>query len=281
MSSVRASVRRCLSVLLVRSAIPATAQTTLGTIRGTVFDPQQQVVPGATVVVTDESTSVTREAQTDAQGLFEIPNLRPGTYTVTATLSGFRKAQRTGVVLRAASVVRIDLSLAIGSLEDVVTVTASGTNITIESQAIARGLDEQQLRDLPRNSRDIQDFLTLNPNVVGGFDSIQFLGGRTYGAVVHPGRPAVERRDLRRALQCGAGARRDSGSAGAVELVQRGVRRPCRCHRLHETRREPLSRDRVLRLQLERVERAHLRAGAEQRVARVTPTPTRTTIATG
>ena len=69
---------------------------------GTVFDPQQQVVPGATVVITDESTGVTREAQTDAQGLFEIPNLRPGTYAVTATLTGFRKTQRTGVVLRAA-----------------------------------------------------------------------------------------------------------------------------------------------------------------------------------
>src|SRR5688572_27151678 len=141
--------------------VPATAQTTLGTIRGTVFDPQQQVVPGATVVITDESTGVAREAQTDAQGLFEIPNLRPGTYAVAATLTGFRKAQRTGVVLRAASVALVDLSLAIGSLEDVVTVTATGTNITVDSQAIARGLDEQQLRDLPRNSRDVQDFLTL------------------------------------------------------------------------------------------------------------------------
>ena len=75
--------------VLFALALPAAAQTTLGTIRGTVFDPQQQVVPGATVVVTDESTGVAREAQTDAQGLFELPNLRSGTYTVTATLTGF------------------------------------------------------------------------------------------------------------------------------------------------------------------------------------------------
>src|SRR4029078_9360893 len=80
----------------------------------------------------------------------------------------------------------------LGRPEDVVTVTAEGqNNITLESQAISRGLDEQQLRDLPRNSRDIQDFLTLNPNVVGGFDSIQFLGGRTYGAsYVQDGQPS-------------------------------------------------------------------------------------------
>src|SRR6185295_9342096 len=54
-------------------------------------------------------------------------------------------------------------------------------NITLESQAISRGLDEQQLHDLPRNSRDIQSFLLLNPNVVGGSDDIQFLGAKTYG----------------------------------------------------------------------------------------------------
>ena len=100
--------------------------------------------------------------------------------------------QRTGVVLRPARSCCADLHLEVGGLEDVVTVTAEGqNNITLESQAIARGLDEQQLRDLPRNSRDIQDFLTLNPNVVGGFDGIQFLGGRTYGAsYIQDGQPS-------------------------------------------------------------------------------------------
>ncbi len=107
-------------------AVPLAAQTSLGTIRGTVFDPQQNIVPGATVVITDESTNVTREVQTDAEGLFEAPNLRPGTYTVTASLSGFKKVQRTGVVLRSAAVVLSDLHLEVGGLEDVVTVTAEG-----------------------------------------------------------------------------------------------------------------------------------------------------------
>jgi len=190
-------IRRALLQLLAltwiaAAAAPAAAQTTLGAIRGTVSDQQQGIVPGATVVATDESTNVAREALTDAQGLFEIPNLRPGTYTVTATLAGFKKAQTTGVVLRAASIVRTDLHLEVGGLENVITVSAEGqNNITLESQSIARGLDEQQLRDLPRNSRDIQDFLTLNPNIVGGFDGIQFLGGRTYGAsYIQDGQPS-------------------------------------------------------------------------------------------
>jgi hypothetical protein len=177
---------------LLLAIVPVAAQSTLGTIRGTVLDPQDNVVPGASVLVIDEATNVTRETVTDAQGFFEAPNLRPGTYTIEASLSGFRKMRRTGVVLRAASVVRADVQLEIGGLEDVITVTAEGqNNITLESQAIARGLDEQQLRDLPRNSRDVQDFLTLNPNVVGGFDAIQFLGGRTYGAsYIQDGQPS-------------------------------------------------------------------------------------------
>src|SRR5262249_35822299 len=95
-------------------------------------------------------------------------------------------------VLRAASVTVADLRLEVGALDDVVTVNAEGhSNINVDSQAIVRGLDEQQLRDLPRNSRDIQDFLTLNPNIVGGFDGIQFLGGRTYGAsYIQDGQPS-------------------------------------------------------------------------------------------
>jgi Carboxypeptidase regulatory-like domain len=174
-------------------AARAPAQTTFGTIRGAVYDQQKGAVPGVTIVVTDEATDVSRETQTGPEGLFEVSNLRPGSYTVTASLSGFRKVERSGVVLRAASVVRTDLHLELGRLEDVVTVTAEGqNNITLESQAITRGLDEQQLRDLPRNGRDIQDFLTLNPNVVGGFDSIQFLGGRTYGAsYIQDGQPST------------------------------------------------------------------------------------------
>lgn len=187
---------RALLLLLIAGLVTtvslASAQTTLGTIRGAVYDPQQGVVPGATVVATDEATNVAREATTDAQGLYEIPNLRPGTYTLTASLSGFKKLQRTGVLLRPASVALADIHLEVGGLEEVVTVTAEGqNNITVESPAISRGLDAQQLRDLPRNSRDVQDFLTLNPNVVGGFDGIQFLGGRTYGAsYIQDGQPS-------------------------------------------------------------------------------------------
>jgi hypothetical protein len=158
------------------------AQSFLGTIRGTVVDPQGAAVGNASVLIVDTETGIPRPVETDSQGRFEAANLRPGTYRIEVITPNFKKYEQTGIVLRASGVARVDAKLELGAMTESVTVQAdTGTNITLESQAIARGLDEQQLRDLPRNSRDIQSFLLLNPNVLGGTDDMQFLGGRTYG----------------------------------------------------------------------------------------------------
>jgi hypothetical protein len=177
------TVRAAIFIFLAFVAVtPLWAQSFLGTLRGTVVDPQGQIVQGATVLIIDESTGATRTLETDAQGRYEAPNLRPGTYRVEVITQSFKKFERTGVVVRAAGTALVDVTLEVGSVTETVTVAADAlNNITLESQAIARGLDEQQLHDLPRGSRDIQSFLLLNPNVVGGADDMQFLGGKTYG----------------------------------------------------------------------------------------------------
>src|SRR5437762_533501 len=170
-------------LLAVAVNAPANAQSFLGTIRGTVLDPQGQVVPGAAVVITDEATNVPRALETAGQGRYEAPDVRPGTYRVEVITPNFKKFERTGVVLRAAGTALVDVNLELGSLNETVTVSADAiNNITLDTPAIARGFDEQQLHDLPRDTRDVQSFLLLNPNVVGGSDTdIQFLGGKTYG----------------------------------------------------------------------------------------------------
>src|SRR4051812_36079147 len=170
-----------LLIAVVLSA-PASAQSFLGAIRGTVTDPQGQVVSGAAVLVTDEATGVPRALETDGQGRYEAPNVRPGTYRIEVVTQSFKKFERTGVVLRAAATALVDVSLEVGSLSETVTVAGDAlNNITLDNPSISRGFDEQQLHDLPRGSRDVQSFLLLNPNVVGGSDDIQFLGGKTYG----------------------------------------------------------------------------------------------------
>jgi outer membrane receptor protein involved in Fe transport len=160
---------------------PALAQSFLGSIRGTVTDPQGAPVAKAAVLIVDEQTGVPRPAETDAEGRFEAANLRPGNYRIEVVTEQFKKSERPGVVLSASGVALVDVRLELGARTEVVTVTGEATNIVLDSQAVSVGLDEQQLRDLPRSSRDMSAFLLLNPNVLGGFDDIQFLGGRSYG----------------------------------------------------------------------------------------------------
>ena len=169
-------------LILLAGASPALAQSFLGTLRGTVTDAQGAVVSGASVLIIDEDSGATRTIDTDTEGRYEAARLRPGTYRVEVVAPSFKKFEKTGIVLRAAGTALVDIALELGALAETVTVTAeTENNITLDSQAIARGLDQQQLHDLPRNSRDVRDFLLLNPNVVGGFDDMQFLGSRTYG----------------------------------------------------------------------------------------------------
>jgi carboxypeptidase family protein len=181
---VRRRVGPVILLLTLVCAGNAAAQSFLGTVRGTVVDPQGAAVPGAAILIVDEATGVPRALETDAEGRYEAANIKPGTYRVEVVTTNFKKYERPGVLVRATATALIDITLEIGSVNETVTVSADAVNnITLDSQAIARGLDEQQLRDLPRGSRDIQSFLLLNPNVVGssGDNDIQFLGGKTYG----------------------------------------------------------------------------------------------------
>src|SRR5262245_25784692 len=176
------SLRRLvlLSLLALLSAsLPSFAQSFLGTIRGTGAGPQGAAVATAAVLIVDESTGVPRAVDTDAEGRYEAANIRPGTYRVEVTTPNFKKFERKGVLLRTAGTALVDVKLEMGAVTESVTVTSEAlNNITLDSPSISRGLDEQQLHDLPRNGRDVLSFLLLNPNVLGGSDGDpQFLGG--------------------------------------------------------------------------------------------------------
>ena len=79
--------------------MPLLAQTTTGTISGTVVDPGRALIPGAMVSATNEGTRESRSTLTSETGNFSFPSLLPATYTIRVELAGFQTFQKTGNIL--------------------------------------------------------------------------------------------------------------------------------------------------------------------------------------
>ncbi len=130
--------RLLLSCLLVVASAQATfAQLETATITGVVIDASGALVPKATVTVTNVSTNITVQAETNDQGSYTVPSLRPGEYTVAVEAPGFSRALRRGLTLQVAQVVRVDVTLETGALTEVVEVAAGAS--LLETQTSSRG----------------------------------------------------------------------------------------------------------------------------------------------
>lgn len=126
------------------------AQTGFSGLRGVVSDPSGAIVAGAKVVLTEPSTGTqVRAAVTDALGNFEFPNLKPGTYRVRSEMSGFKTFVATDVQLEPGQVRRLDIRLAVGSVQENVEVQAGAAAINTEGGTIANTIDAKKVADVP------------------------------------------------------------------------------------------------------------------------------------
>src|SRR2546425_8918663 len=100
-----------LTLVLVSLALPSFAQRITASIRGTVTDSTGAVVPGATVTVKNENTGFSRSTVTNGAGSYSFAELPTGTYTVEVSLTGFKSATRTGILLNVADVLAEDVQL--------------------------------------------------------------------------------------------------------------------------------------------------------------------------
>jgi hypothetical protein len=115
----------------------AYAQIRSATITGTVTDPQKAMVPGATVVITNEGTNVSQELVTTEAGLFTAPLLQAGTYTVAVTLSGFAPFKRTGIVVGTTETVRVPVELTVSGLGETVDVSAEAPLLQTDKTSVS------------------------------------------------------------------------------------------------------------------------------------------------
>ena len=158
--------------------------TDLGTITGSVTDGSGAVVPNAKVVILDLGTNTSRETKTNAQGVYRVFGVRPGSYQVAVSMTGMGTVNVNGVEVRGSDVATANAQLKVASATEVVSVTSEAPTINTEDQTISDTITSRSVIDLPRDSRNVYSFLYLNPNITQGSadGEFKFLGGQSYGA---------------------------------------------------------------------------------------------------
>src|SRR5437762_3587115 len=155
------SGRFVLAVLLAVLAASADAagQSFQGGLRGTIRDPQG-VIPGATVSLTNQETSVPRETVSNTAGEYSFPGIPPGIYTVRAAVTGFKSFERQDVRISTQQFLTLDIVLEVGAVEERITVVAEAPLIETSNASTGDVLDKMTLETLPSISRMV--FLVSN-----------------------------------------------------------------------------------------------------------------------
>ena len=155
-------IRRTLwSLAIVFIALPAAAQQFKANLTGTIIDTQGAAVPGVTVTVTNTATNVAADTVTDSSGAFAVKDLVPGTYRVSAALTGFKTFVREGIVLHTAETATIAVKMELGRLEETVTVTAGLTAVESNQGVLSQTMDNKKVSELPLNGRQVYMLLQL------------------------------------------------------------------------------------------------------------------------
>ncbi|MCC6163880.1 MAG: TonB-dependent receptor [Acidobacteria bacterium] len=142
----------------------ASAQALYGTIAGTVVDDSGAAIPGATVTVVNQGTGLEVNAVTDETGSYAIRNLQPGTYTLRASLQGFKEYVQTGVPVSQNDSVRVVARLEVGALTESVTVTTEAALLKTDKADVSVNLKPAEVVNLPLNQyRNYQALMNLVP----------------------------------------------------------------------------------------------------------------------
>ena len=178
-------VRRALltAIVLALVAVPAFGQRDMGTILGTVSDSTGAVVPGATVTISEDATGIEVSVQTNAQGNYIRPLLKPGSYTVAVESEGFKTAIQTGIVLQSASRVQANFSLELGAVTETIEVTAVPPALRTEDTVMGGTLESRQTSELPLGGQRRFAFLARTiPGVTPGEPGARDAQGGAFSA---------------------------------------------------------------------------------------------------
>jgi outer membrane receptor protein involved in Fe transport len=165
--------------VLVLAFSGAVAQTTTGTIVGTVSDSSGAALAGVTITVINEGTTVQRSVSTGSQGEYTVPLLPIGNYTVKAEHTSFKITTVTGVRVDVQQTVRTDIAMHVGSTVESVNVTSEVPLLKTDASDVGAVINETQVVELPLNGRSFLQLATLVPGTI----SVQNGANQTDGVL--------------------------------------------------------------------------------------------------
>ena len=154
----------CLGAILLTVLAAGTAwaqSVSSAQVSGVVRDSSGGALPGADVTITKIDTGAVRSVVTSADGTFVLPNLPVGPYQLKVALQGFNTYVQDGIVLQVSSNPQINVTLAVGTVSEQVTVTANTTMIETHSTGIGQVVDNQRVVELPLNGRQATELIFL------------------------------------------------------------------------------------------------------------------------
>jgi hypothetical protein len=190
MIRLRVSAGVVLLLTVLCGGIPrAHGQTaSTGELLGDISDPSGATIPRATVTVKETATGESRTVTGDRVGHYVVPLLPPGTYSVSATVTGFASQTASGITVHAATSTTVNLHLSVGTAEQTVTVEARGEMLQTENAANGQTTDQTTVATLPLTSRNFTEILQLNPGVASSLPNAASLGKGTVDVNVNGSR---------------------------------------------------------------------------------------------
>ena len=171
-----------LPVLLWVLAAVAAAQTT-ATIVGTVTDISGGVLAGTGITATNVNTGLRRQARANDHGVYVLPSLPVGEYSVAAEITGFKKKVLTGIVLQVNQEARLDLTLEVGAVTESVTITGEAPLMETQSAAVGQVIDNRYNTQIPLNGRDFSQLILLVPGSTTRPGVVSYAQGASTGSL--------------------------------------------------------------------------------------------------
>jgi hypothetical protein len=217
-----------LSIVLAGLFLLPTAAFAQSVIAGIVKDTSGAVLPGVTVEAASSALiERVRSTVSDANGQYRIVDLRPGTYTVTFTLTGFNTIKREAVDVPAEFVATVNADMPVGSLQETITVTGESPVVDLQSAKRTRTIDTEMIQSLP-TVRSYNGLVRMIPSMTGGGNDVVLSPGMivfgSRGGRANEGRVQVDGLNTGASLNGGgvSGYRQDLENATEVAVTTSG-----------------------------------------------------------